>query len=229
MFERFTESARRAIVLAQDESRALRHDHIGAEHLLLGLARESSGGAARALAASRAPAGALVQAVRGTVGEGKAEASGQMPFTADVKRALELALTESHALGYSYIATEHLLLGLLAADTEVVRNVLAVVHANPQRVREETLRILEDTKPLQEPVSRRDQAADVLELASSPAAAAIWKAAAARALQAGRGETAPTDVLAAALSDGEIARLLAGAGYDAAAILAALEAPGREG
>jgi ATP-dependent Clp protease ATP-binding subunit ClpC len=229
MFERFTESARRVIVLAQEEARELRHDHIGPEHLLLGLARESQGGASRALAAGRATPEALRAAVRDTAGEGAGIGSGQIPFTPAAKQALELALQESSALGYSYIATEHLLLGLLAAETEIVEQVLAAAQAGPQRIREETLRILEDTKPLSAPSRRRPglPQLDDAGVTLAPATQEVWTAAAGRALAEGRTEVLAADLLAVLLSDEHLAGLLASAGLDAGAAVAALEDAGR--
>jgi hypothetical protein len=118
MFQRFTDKARRTVVLAQEEARALGHDHIGTEHLLLGLLRESAGVAATALTsfgisldAARARA-----AGAGTThpdAPGQAAAEGHIPFTPQAKRALELALREALRLGHDYIGTEHILLGLV--------------------------------------------------------------------------------------------------------------------
>jgi ATP-dependent Clp protease ATP-binding subunit ClpC len=226
MFERFTESAREAIVLAQEEALALKHGHVGAEHLLLGLARETHGGAARALTAAGATPPALKAAVLETVGEGGDADRAQTPFTPDAKRALELALNESRALGYSYIATEHLLLGLLSAQTEVVDQVLAGVRVSPLRVREETLRILEDTKPLQEPGRRARATVTELEVGASARAKEIWLEAAARAAAQERYEVTPADLLEPLLSDPDVVRLLAEAGCDAGALLAALRGAG---
>ena len=112
MFERFTERARQVVVLAQDEARALKHNYIGTEHLLLGLLREEQGLAARVLESL----GVTVEEVRiqvaRIVGQGDELAMGQIPFTPRSKKILELSLREALSLGHDYIGTEHLLLGL---------------------------------------------------------------------------------------------------------------------
>ena len=114
MFERFTERARQVVVLAQDEARALRHNYIGTEHLLLGLLREEEGLAARVLAVARRHARADARracarsSARASRGRYRAD-----PFTPRAKKALELALREALSLGHNYIGTEHVLLGLV--------------------------------------------------------------------------------------------------------------------
>ena len=117
MFERFTDKARRTVVLAQEEARQLRHDHIGTEHLLLGLLRESDGAAASALSSlgiSLAAARERVAAAEPR-GPGRSDemVSGHIPFTPQAKRALELALREALQLGHDYIGTGHILLGIV--------------------------------------------------------------------------------------------------------------------
>jgi Clp amino terminal domain, pathogenicity island component len=124
MFERFTDRARRVVVLAQEEAVGLKHNYIGTEHLLLGLIREREGVAAKTLESL----GISLEAVRGEVeqiiGEGQAAPSGQIPFTPRAKKVLELSLREALALGHNYIGTEHILLGLIREGEGVAAQVL---------------------------------------------------------------------------------------------------------
>jgi ATP-dependent Clp protease ATP-binding subunit ClpC len=112
VFERFTERARQAVVLAQDEARGLGHNYIGTEHLLLGLLREEEGIAARVLEARKVDLDVVRAEVSRIVGIGEALETGQVPFTPRAKRVLELSLKEALALGHDWIGTEHVLLGL---------------------------------------------------------------------------------------------------------------------
>jgi ATP-dependent Clp protease ATP-binding subunit ClpC len=125
MFERFTEQSRRAVVFAQEEARRLDHNYIGTEHLLAGLGHEERGTAARALLA----AGISLEAVRGgiedLVGRGQLQPSAHIPFTPRAKKALELSLREALQLGHNYIATGHLLLGLISNEDCAAVQVLA--------------------------------------------------------------------------------------------------------
>jgi ATP-dependent Clp protease ATP-binding subunit ClpA len=142
VFERFTERARQAVVLAQDEARALKHNYIGTEHLLLGLLREEDGLAARVLGAL----GIRIQAVRDQIarmiGEGTEVFAGQIPFTPRAKKVLELSLREALALGHNYIGTEHLLLGLVREHQGVAAVVLRDLGADAATVRNEIIRML---------------------------------------------------------------------------------------
>jgi hypothetical protein len=135
VFERFTERARHAVVLAQDEARALGHAYIGTEHLLLGLLREQEGLAARALE----QLGLSVEGVRAHVteiiGRGEGQPVGQVPFTPRAKKVLELALREALSLGHGYIGTEHVLLGLVREDEGVASRVLLEYDATAEHVR----------------------------------------------------------------------------------------------
>lgn len=144
MFERFTERARKVVVLAQHEAARLRHDYIGTEHLLLGLIREEDGVAAQVLSA----AGVTLQGVRGQVesivGYGR-EASGQAPFTPRSKNVLEASLGEALSMRHNYVGTEHLLLGLLSEPESVAATALSNLGADPGRVRQEVVRQLGDT------------------------------------------------------------------------------------
>src|SRR5688500_18289252 len=113
MFERFTERARQVVVLAQDEARALRHNYIGTEHLLLGLLRGEEGLAARVLESFDVTLEEVRALVARIVGEGEEVTTGQIPFTPHAKKVLELSLREAVSLKHNYIGTEHILLGLV--------------------------------------------------------------------------------------------------------------------
>ena len=142
MFERFTDGARRAVVLSQEEARLLNHNHIGTEHILLGLIHEVEGVAAKALESL----GIKLESVRGQVeeivGPGGSSPSGHIPFTPRAKQVLELSLREALALGHNYIGTEHILLGLIREGEGVAAQVLAKVGADLARVREQVIRLL---------------------------------------------------------------------------------------
>ncbi|EPI48216.1 Clp amino terminal domain protein, partial [Gardnerella vaginalis JCP8151A] len=112
MFERFTDRARRVIVLAQEEARALQHNYIGTEHILLGLIREGEGIAAKALSAKGVDLDGTRKQVKEMIGTGTVSPNGHIPFTPHAKQVLELSLREALQLGHSYIGTEHILLGL---------------------------------------------------------------------------------------------------------------------
>jgi ATP-dependent Clp protease ATP-binding subunit ClpC len=127
MFERFTDRARRVVVLAQEESRLLHHDHIGTEHLLLGLIHERDGVAAVALETMGVDLATTRAEVEEMVGRGTAAPSGHIPFTPPAKKVLELSLREALQLGHNYIGTEHLLLGLLREESGVAARVLAAL------------------------------------------------------------------------------------------------------
>ena len=142
MFERFTERARQVVVLAQDESRALGHDYIGTEHLLLGLMREKEGLAARVLDSLDVTAEEARSQIVSVVGQGESAATGQIPFTPRAKRALELSLREALALGHDHIGTEHVLLGLVRDEDSVAVRVLESLGADTDVVREEVLHLL---------------------------------------------------------------------------------------
>ena len=125
MFERFTSQSRRAVTLAQEESRDLRHDYIGTEHILLGLVREGTGSAARVLASMDVTLDAVRREVEATVGRGDREqSSGHIPFTPPAKKSLERSLRESMQLGSGYIGTGHLLLGLISETGDLAFRIL---------------------------------------------------------------------------------------------------------
>jgi ATP-dependent Clp protease ATP-binding subunit ClpC len=142
MFERFTDRARRVVVLAQEEARMLEHNYIGTEHLLLGLIHEGDGVAAKALRALDVDLDTLRREVEALVGRGQQPTSGHIPFTPQAKRVLELALRESVQLGHDYIGTEHLLLGLVREGEGPAAQVLQQRGIELNAVRQEVIRLL---------------------------------------------------------------------------------------
>ena len=142
MFERFTERARQVVVLAQEEARALKHNYIGTEHLLLGLLREEEGVAARVLDGLEVSVEEVRAAVVRIVGSGEESPQGQIPFTPRAKKVLELALREALSLGHNYIGTEHILLGLVREDEGVAARILLDLDAEPEKIRNEVMRTL---------------------------------------------------------------------------------------
>jgi hypothetical protein len=142
MFERFTDRARRVVVLAQEEARHLDHNYIGTEHILLGLIHEGEGVAARALTELDISLEAVRGEVMETVGRGPEPPSGHIPFTPRAKKVLELSLREALALGHNYIGTEHILLGLIREGEGVAAQVLIKLGANLERVRQAVIQLL---------------------------------------------------------------------------------------
>jgi ATP-dependent Clp protease ATP-binding subunit ClpC len=142
MFERFTDRARRVVVLAQEEARMLNHDYIGTEHLLLGLVQEGHGVAATALEALGISLDAVRQQVELIIGRGQQPRPGSIPFTPRAKKVMELAKRESEALGHGYVGTEHLLLGLVREGDGVAAQVLVRLGADLNRVRQQVILLL---------------------------------------------------------------------------------------
>jgi ATP-dependent Clp protease ATP-binding subunit ClpA len=142
MFERFTDRARRVVVLAQEEARMLNHNYIGTEHILLGLASEGEGVAAKALEALDIHLEAVRQQVEEIIGKGQYAPSGHIPFTPRAKKVLELSLRESLQLGHDYIGTEHILLGLIREGEGVAAQVLVRLGADLDRVRAEVIKLV---------------------------------------------------------------------------------------
>ncbi len=142
MFEKFTDRARRVIVVAQEEARLLHHDYIGTEHLLLGLIHEGEGVAAKALESLGISLEDVRRDVEEIVPPGEHERSGHIPFTPRAKKVLELSLRESQQLGHNYIGTEHILLGLIREGEGVAAQVLVKLGADLNRVREQVLQLL---------------------------------------------------------------------------------------
>jgi hypothetical protein len=154
MFERFTERARRVVVLAQEEARRLDHNWIGTEHILLGLIREGEGIAAKTLESLDISLDAVRQKVEEIIGRGQQPPSGHIPFTPRTKKVLELALRESQQLGHNYIGTEHILLGLIREGDGVAAQVLVTLGADLNRVRQQAIQLLHGHSA-EEPVSAR--------------------------------------------------------------------------
>jgi len=142
MFERFSDQARRVVVLAQEESRMLDHNYIGTEHLLLGLLHEGEGVAARALESLGISLEAARQQVEEIIGRGQHTQSGHIPFTPRAKKVLELSLREVQQLGDNYIGTEHLLLGLVREGSGVGTQILVKLGAELNGVRRQVIRLL---------------------------------------------------------------------------------------
>ena len=142
MFERFTERARQVVVLAQDEARALKHNYIGTEHILLGLLREEEGLAARVLESLDITVEEVRAQVARIVGQGDEVTTGQIPFTPRAKKVLELALREALSLGHNYIGTEHILLGLVRENEGVAARILLDFDADAEKIRNEIIRML---------------------------------------------------------------------------------------
>jgi ATP-dependent Clp protease ATP-binding subunit ClpC len=144
MFERFTDRARRVVVLAQEEARILGHNYIGPEHILLGLIHEGSGVAAKVLESLGISQETVRQRVEEAIGRGEQAQSGHIPFTPQAKKLLESSLRESRALGHSYIGTEHILLALIGQGDGVAAQVLTGLGADLNGAREQVIRILEE-------------------------------------------------------------------------------------
>src|SRR4029453_5445816 len=142
VFERFTDRARRVVVLAQEEARMLNHNYIGTEHILLGLVRERDGVAGIALVSLDISLDAVRQQVEEIIGKGQAAPTGHIPFTPRAKKVLELSLREALQLGHNYIGTQHILLGLIREGEGVAAQVLQKLGADLNRVRQTVIQIL---------------------------------------------------------------------------------------
>src|SRR5260370_27220273 len=152
MFERFTDRARRVVVLAQEEARMLHHNYIGTEHILLGLIREGDGGAAKALESLGISLEAVRQHVEEITGQGQQAPSGQIPLTPRANKVLELSLREALQLGHNYIGTEHILLGLIREGEGVAGQVLVKLGADPNGIRQQVIQLLQGSQG-QEPAA----------------------------------------------------------------------------
>ena len=142
MFERFTDRARRVVVLAQEEARMLNHNYIGTEHILLGLIHEGEGVAAKALESLGISLEAVREQVQEIIGQGQQAPSGHIPFTPRAKKVLELSLREALQLGHNYIGTEHILLGLIREGEGVAAQVLVKLGADLNRVRQQVIQLI---------------------------------------------------------------------------------------
>ena len=159
MFERFTDRARRVVVLAQEEARLLNHNYIGTEHILLGLISEGEGVAAKALESLGISLEAVRQQVEEIIGTGSSSPQGHIPFTPRAKKVLELSLREALQLGHNYIGTEHILLGLIREGEGVAAQVLQKLGADLGRVRQQVIQLLSGYGSTQEPGRSGEQAA----------------------------------------------------------------------
>jgi Clp amino terminal domain, pathogenicity island component len=156
MFERFTDRARRVVVLAQEEATGLKHNYIGTEHLLLGLVREREGVASEALESLGISMEAVRSEVEQIIGQGQAAVVGQIPFTPRAKKVLELSLREALQLGHSYIGTEHILLGLIREGEGVAAQVLVKLGGGDlNRVRQQVIQLLSGYARGEEAAERR--------------------------------------------------------------------------
>lgn len=165
MFERFTDRARRVVVLAQEESQRLSHNYIGSEHLLLGLLAEREGVAARALESLNVTLTAAREQVEEIIGPGQQTPRGHIPFTPRAKKILELALREALTMGSEVIDTEHLLLGLIDEGDGVGAQILQRLGATAQAVREAVARL----------ISADPEAAEVTGPGSEPRAVSVGR------------------------------------------------------
>jgi ATP-dependent Clp protease ATP-binding subunit ClpC len=142
VFERFTDRARRVVVLAQEEARLLNHNYIGTEHILLGLLNEGEGIAAKALESLGINLSSVREQVVEIIGQGQQAPTGHIPFTPRAKKVLELSLREALQLGHNYIGTEHILLGLIREGEGVAAQVLQKLGAELQKVRQTVIQLL---------------------------------------------------------------------------------------
>src|SRR5450631_3802875 len=164
MFERFTDRARRVVVLAQEEARMLNHNYIGTEHILLGLIHEGEGVAAKALESLGVSLEAVREKVEETIGLAGTAPTGSPPFTPRAKKVLELSLREALQLGHSYIGTEHMLLGLVREGEGVAATVLNDLGADMARVRTQVIQMMsgqagKEAGPSSSPSSKSDSEA----------------------------------------------------------------------
>jgi ATP-dependent Clp protease ATP-binding subunit ClpA len=156
VFERLTERARQVVVLAQDEARALKHDYIGTEHLLLGLLRQEKGLAARVLESLGITVEEVRYQVARLIGQGEEVTQGKIPFTPRGKKVLELSLREAKALKHGYIGTEHILLAIVRENEGVAARILLGFDADAETIRSEVIRMLSGGEPPdREGVARR--------------------------------------------------------------------------
>ncbi len=196
MFERFTERARKVVVLAQEEACHFDHNYIGTEHLLIGLFKENEGVAAGALKAVNVSLKNLREQLGNIVGYGEeGTGGGQAPFTPRSKKVLELALREALQLGHNYIGTEHILLGLMRESEGVAARMLTILDVNPDEARREVVRRLGES-----PESGDPDLIEVQMVAEEVAARSAERRAANQSLF--RGQIAPFEVQSEAMSVG---------------------------
>jgi hypothetical protein len=191
MFERFTDRARRVLVLAQEEARLLNHNFIGTEHILLGLVHEGDGIAAQALGQLDVGLVAVREKVEETIGPAGTSVSGSPPFTPRAKKVLELALREALQLGHNYIGTEHILLGLVREGEGVAAQVLVGMGADLPRVRQAVMALLDGRPGLRAPEEGRVAPGDAARLRCSRCGADLIETARYRALEVPSDEAGP--------------------------------------
>ncbi len=220
------------MALAQEEASGFKHNHVGTEHILLGLVRERQGVAARVLDSFDI----TVERVRGdvvrTVGLGQeVVAPGHLPFTARAKHVLELSARESLSLSHNYIGTEHLLLGLVALNDGAAARILRDFDVGAEQIRNKVIQALSEPggsprpviAPAEPPPPPRTGFDEWIRVGPGAGARRLLIVAAGRALDDGRSEIEARDVLLALTRDEKIAPLLAELGVDEAAVLSALE------
>jgi ATP-dependent Clp protease ATP-binding subunit ClpC len=192
MFERFTDRARRVVVLAQEEARMLNHNYIGTEHILLGLIHEGEGVAAKALESLGISLEAVRQQVEEIIGQGQQAPSGHIPFTPRAKKVLELSLREAMQLDDSYIGTEHILLGLIREGEGVAAQVLIKLDGNLNKVRQQVIRMKAGTPTTEEMPAAAAGAAESTggPESAGPAESGMLAESAGRVASAGRAESA---------------------------------------
>jgi ATP-dependent Clp protease ATP-binding subunit ClpC len=156
MFERFTDRARRVVVLAQEEAKTLNHNYVGTEHILLALIREGGGVAAQALESLAITEEAARHQVEEIVGPGQpGSQKGHLPLTPRAKKILQLSLREAIALGHAYIGTEHILLGLVRVEEGVAKQVLNGLAVDPAMVRQKVIQLVSARRVHEEPGTGR--------------------------------------------------------------------------
>ncbi|MGB0096328.1 MAG: Clp protease N-terminal domain-containing protein [Solirubrobacteraceae bacterium] len=222
LFERFTDSARQVIVLAQEEARGLKHDYIGTEHLLLGLLREEDGLAAQVLGSLGITVELVREQVLQIVGPGEDEVTtGQVPFTPRAKKALQLALREALNLGHNDIGPEHILLGLARENEGLANRILRGCDADASKIRDEVIGVVPGRGA--RAVTQASGRAVAGTATPDARALRLLMAASARALDDGRSEFNVTDLLLALTGNDETAALLADLGVDEQAMREAIE------
>lgn len=189
MFERFTDRARRVIVLAQEEARGLNHNYIGTEHILLGLIHEGEGVAAKALESMGISLEAVRQEVEEIIGQGTEPPVGHIPFTPRAKKVLELSLREGLQMGHKYIGTEFLLLGLIREGEGVAAQVLVKLGADLPRVRQQVIQLLSGYEGGDSPENTNNDSSDAIGAGAGPGASST------RGSRGGAGERSTSLVL----------------------------------
>ncbi len=176
MFERFTDRARRVVVLAQEEARLLKHNYIGTEHVLLGLVSEGDGIAAQALQSLDIELQDIRDEIAKIIGVGQESPTGHIPFTPRAKKVLELSMREALQLGHNYIGTEHILMGLIREGAGVGSQVLAQLGAELNEVRKVIIKLLgaqPSSKQDRPPVRSREAILAQLEVRMEMASSSV--------------------------------------------------------